>query len=305
MSFVRFLAKESKYLYSSDIREVLLWVHGLFVKMDEERKRPRGPRPLLKVNERMGYNYIVLHMAMLSKNRQILTGPTNCRDYLNEAIRCRVSGTHSYNTDKDWPDKLDKKKLRLVLFLDNELVDGIEPLDGIKNGVRVANMYGRVAGWRPIHTCKAVIPDQTTDEEDAVKECYVLTGDGNWQRTPQYISMLVLLIRICLIHKVPEWITDAYSLTGYWEELINAPTSTHSDITLFLANSYRHMLVMVANDRKIFPHSIKGGFPKKGDGFHASSGINALVHDTSFHHKSAQLLKSYWKMEEPKYGGGN
>jgi hypothetical protein len=141
--------------------------------------------------------------------------------------------------------------------------------------------------------------DVLPNGEEDYRECYVLIGDRNWQRTPQYISMLVLLIRICLMWEVPEWIDDAYALTGYWHEFIynTEDRPDNSDITVFLTNSYHHMLLMVAHDREIFPGNMLSAYSSRHNSFHGSSGINALVCDDSVHPKAAEKLKHYYNTE--------
>lgn len=303
MNFARFLLQESKYLYNTDVKSVLIWVYNIFEKAEEESKRPRDPRPLLKDNDSMGlpYGYTSLHVALLSKDRHVITCPTHCRDYINEAIRWHVCGdskaVFSSHCNEDFEGDIDMRSLRLVLFLDEPryFSSDVPIFDGIKNGIRVANMYGRVAGWKPIRLVRARVPN---GEED-YRECYVLIGDRNWQRTPQYISMLVLLIRICLMWEVPEWIDDAYALTGYWHEFIynTEDRPDNSDITVFLTNSYHHMLLMVAHDREIFPGNMLSAYSSRHNSFHGSSGINALVCDDSVHPKAAEKLKHYYNTE--------
>ena len=308
MSFAKYLLQESKYLYNTDIKSVLMWVYNIFERVDEDRKRPRDPRPLLKINASMSdhrYDFHPLQMAMLSKDRYIITSPTHCRDYVNEAIRwhiCGGSAVHSFHCNDDYEGELDIRTLRMVLLLDYPMHGDIQPFDGIKNGVRLANMYGRVAGWGPLRVIRARIPH--TEEDD--RECYVLIGDRNWQRTPQYISMLLLLIRVCFVSKIPEWISDAYALTGYWHEFLYSKEVRRPDNTdgvTYLAHSYHHMLRMVAHDRDIFPHNMLEGYHSKHDAFHGHSGLNALVTNDSIHPESASKLKRYYNTEVLKDGG--
>lgn len=138
------------------------------------------------------------------------------------------------------------------------------------------------------------------NEEKLERECYVLIGDRNWQRTPQYISMLLLLIRICLVVRVPEWITDAYALSGYWHELLyNTPDRpSNSDISSYLANSYDHMLVMMTHDREIFPFNMLTGYRRNvWITFHGHSGLDSFVRDDSIHQESAKKLQLYYATE--------
>ena len=303
MSFVRFLQRELK-LEVLDIKSALSWFKDQFtvsVKA-EKSKRPRDSRPLLKINASMdgdyAGNYNALHMCMLSEDRHVITSPTHCRDYLNEAIRWHVCGgknVHSHHCSESFEGDLDMRKLRMLLLLDHSIRPGVHPYDGIKNGVRLANMYGRVAGWSPIRLVRANIPHKN----DTEKDCYVLIGDRNWQRTPQYISMLLLLIRLCLVWEVPEWIKDAYALTGYWHEFIydTKDRPDNSDVTVFLTNSYHHMLLMVAHDREIFPHNMLSAYSSSHESFHGSSGINALVRGETIHPESTKRLKHYYNTE--------
>jgi len=305
--FARFFLQESKFLYETDIKSVLRFVHRVFVRKAEDDKRPRDPRPTLipHPGQPVGYVYNPIQFALLSKDRRIINNPTHCRDYMNDAIRYHVSGMHSAHCNHQWPGELDMHKLRMVFFYDVSEWEHINVFDGIKNGVRLANMYGRVAGWSPLRLVRAKIPYEKNDKTYE-KECYVLVGDRNWQRTPQYMSMLILLIRICIVHEVPKWITDAYALTGYWYEfLYNTDTKdrpSNSDINTFLANSYDHMLVMMTHDREIFPGNMLGNFSSKLDNFHNKSGINSLINKSGCHPESAKKLSHYYATEVLKYG---
>jgi len=184
MSFVRFLATESKHLYDTDIKSVLTWIYDLFVKV-EESKRPRDSRPLLKQNEHCehGYEFKSLHMASLGKDRFLLSNPTHCRDYFNEIIRYYATGgrTNSYHikTALANEEEFDRDYLRLALFLDVESFNNISPIDGIRKGLRLANMYGSIAGWRRLRCVQC----RMKNEKD-FRSVYVVLGDKNWQRTP-------------------------------------------------------------------------------------------------------------------------
>jgi hypothetical protein len=159
-------------------------------------------------------------------------------------------------------------------------------------------MYGRVAGWRNFQLVRCLLPpaeDETFvgDVEPLPRECYAIIGDKNWQRTPQFISLLILLIRICLVHKVPDWITDAYSLQGYWHEMettLRGSYSNNADFNTFLYNSYDKLLTLVAHEREIFPHDIDGGYDAQIKNFHLKSGLNSLVGRDSIHPESAHKL---------------
>lgn len=300
--FARFFLEQSKELYETDIASVLRFVHSIFEKKAEDDKRPRDPRPILTGHPgmKLWYSTSQLEFALLSEKHEIISATTHCRDYFNEAIRFHISGTISHHCSEEWPGSIDMKKLRIALFLDEAVHYDISPYEGIKNGVRLANMYGRVAGWSPIRMVRARIPYEYDKHDHREKECYVLVGDRNWQRTPQYISMLILLLRICLVYRVPEWITDAYALTGYWHEFLydTQGRPDNSDITVYLANSYHHMLLMMAHDRDIFPFNMLTGFGKKvAETFHGHSGLNSLVQDNSTHPQSARTLAHYYNTE--------
>lgn len=306
MTFARFLANKNKFPYNTNIKPVLTWVHNklyLFAKEEkeeaEELKRPRGPRLLLKLawaSVLDVYGFPKLHISMVSKEDEIITIPTNCRDYVNEAIRSHVTegDLFSHHVTKDCIGKMDYDNLRMVLLLDVPLNPKIPILDGIKNGLRVADMYGRVAGWKGLYLTQCLVK---RGKEDSLHECYLIAGDKNWQRTPQFISMLLLLIRVCLVHEVPSWIKDAYSLQGYWHEALDIRTlgaGTPVDFTDFLYASYDKLLTLVAHEREIFPHDIHGGYDARLRGFHLRSGLNSLVKNNSTHPKSAKKLKTLY-----------
>jgi len=145
---------------------------------------------------------------------EVTSHPTICRELFIEVIRHYVtrgkasSGYAMINTKSG----MDHNNLRIGLLLDRPMSHRIEVFDGIKNGIRVANMYGRVVGWRPIELTECVI---AASEGMKKVSCYLLVGDAGWQRTPQYVSMLILIIRLCLEHRVPEWIEDAYAIQGF------------------------------------------------------------------------------------------
>jgi hypothetical protein len=309
-NFAKYLARESKYLYNTDLKSVLTWLYDLFDKVDAENKRPRDPRPLINLNGIMGghYHFSRLHFALVSEDCRILNGTLHCRDYLNEVIRWWVTAgqTHSFHCKDDIEGRLDRKYLRLLLLLDtnghvwDRENNDVSPYSGIKNGVRVANMYGRVAGWSPIDLIRC----KFSADPEVEREAYLLVGDRNWQRAPEFISMLTLLIRICLAYEVPKWITDAYALTGYWHELLyhTEHFPRGDDFTSFLAHSYHHMLLLMAHERELFPGSMEENFSPKGTNFHPKSGLDSLVRDDSFHPVAAKKLKSYYDMEVLRYG---
>ncbi len=310
MSFVRFLATESKDLYNTDLKSVLTWVYDLFVKV-EESKRPRDPRPLLRPypGHMSQYDYTGLHMALLSSEGEVITAPTHCRDYFNEVIRYHVTDgkaicSYVYRQNLG---KFDRDNLRFVCLSDTSSVFTQSVYDGIENGLRLADMYGRVAGWKNFQLVRCLLPlgedEAFVDVEPPPRECYAIIGDKNWQRTPQFISLLILLIRICLVHKVPDWITDAYSLQGYWYELLFVESRNrtgNSDFSVFLYNSYDKLLTLVAHEREIFPHDIDGGFNAKIPNFHLKSGLDSLVKMSSIHPESAHKLDMLYR-EVSKY----
>jgi hypothetical protein len=295
MSSVRFSLKENKYL---------LRIRWLLNKVKvEERKRPRDLRPLLKFTPKYHSSYQIspLHMSMVDENRQMVTSPTNCRDYLNEAIRCYVSGEKiaSHHVGYEWNLDMDFNNLRIALLCDVAPSSVITIKDGIRNGVRVANLYGRVAGWGKLRLVTCRVPD--SEKEKTYKECYLLIGDKNWQRTPQYISMLILLIRVCMVHEVPEWIDDAYALEGYWAEMMKYHHHNTSDVTSFLSNSYEYLITIMANDGELFPRSMFEAFEEiKGrpDNFHYGSGLYSLTSGESIHPESAKKLKQLMEAKE-------
>ena len=306
MSFVKFLNRESKYLYNIDFKSVLMWVRDQFTVtvQAEVCKRPRDLRPYLRPygDKISPYKYEGLHISLVSKGKEIIANSTNCRDYFNEVIRWFVTGgrTRALHCNQDYEGMMDRNNLRIVLFID--LPEERSPLDGIKNGLRLANMYGRVAGWRKLRLARCLLP---RGEHHPPLECYVIVGDKNWQRTPQFISMLILLIRVCLYHEVPSWIQDAYSLQGYWHEILGDARirGITNDFFDFLYNSYDKLLTLVANEREIFPHDQDGGYHIRLDNFHLKSGLNSLVKNYSpTHPKSATILRRLY-MEECKNAG--
>jgi len=298
MNFVKYLAKESKDMFDTDIGSVLSWFYDQFtvtVKA-EESKRPRDPRSFLGIFETqyVGYGNIYdgLYMSLLSKDKKIITLPTNCRDYFNETIRWFITGgrTRGLHCSTFCINKMDRDNLRMVLISD--------PINlifvGIKNGLRLANMYGKVAGWKKLRLARCLIP---SEENSPPLECYAVIGDKNWQRTPQFISMLILLIRVCLYHEVPSWIQDAYSLQGYWHEILGDRDIRYknNDFETFLYNSYDILLTLVAHEREIFPHDQDGGYSIELDNFHLKSGLNSLVkYDNPTHPKSATKLSELY-----------
>jgi hypothetical protein len=298
MSFVKYLAKESKNMFNTDIGSVLSWFCNQFtvtVKA-EESKRPRDPRPFLETfgTRYVGYGnaYDGLHMSLLSKDKKIITLSTNCRDYFNEAIRWFITGgrTRGLHCSTFCINKMDRDNLRMVL-----MSDPINPIfAGVKNGLRLANMYGKVAGWKKFRLARCLI---RSEENFPPLECYAVIGDKNWQRTPQFISMLILLIRVCLYHEVPSWIQDAYSLQGYWHEILGDKDIRYknNDFETFLYNSYDILLTLVAHEREIFPHDQDGGYSIELDNFHLKSGLYSLVkYDNPTHPKSAMKLSELY-----------
>jgi len=296
MNFVEFLSQEIKFIPKC--------LRDRFVKKEaEESKRPRDLRPLLTPVPGDSGSYIThpLHMALVNKERQLITSLMSCRDYFNEAIRYYATNgsTVSHHVGTEWNFTMDVDTFRLLLVCECVMNKDIEVIPGIYNGIRVANMYGRVAGWGKLRIVRCRLPKG----EEAEKECYMVVGDKNWQRTPQYISMLILLIRICMIHEVPEWINDTYSLQGYWHELIfqNTNRTTDSDIDSFLKNSYEYLVTIMANDEEIFPHDMAGGYSASLGGFHLGSGLNSLVNNDGTHPESTKKLKQL--MEELNNAG--
>jgi len=237
----------------------------------------------------------------MSKEGQIISSPTHCRDYFNETIRYYATGgkTACGYIFESLIDKFDRDNLRFVCLSDSSLTFTQPVYDGIKNGLRLANMYGRVAGWKDFQLFRCLLPAPVTfiGKEPPPHECYVVIGDKNWQRTPQFISLLILLIRVCLVHKVPDWVTDAYSLQGYWWEMLFTNNYVHSnlpDFYDFLYNSYDKLLTLVAHEREIFPHDIDGGYDAGIDNFHPKSGLNSLIKMNSIHPKSANKLHTLY-----------
>ena len=293
MSFVSYLANEISYLFKTDTGSVIKQP----LEKVEESKCPRDPRPLITIHHCLNRNfnpydtyYSELHMVLVSKNEGVISIPTCCRDFFNQVIRHQlfeeVSGS-SYAV-RAAHGMIDRDSLRVGLLLDQPYNNRIKVLDGLMNGVRVANMYGRVAGWQPLEIEHCRIEQKRREDPT---DFYIMVGDANWQRTPQYISMLILIIRLCLRYQVPLWIKDAYSMQTWWHELIykenRQPTP---DVDTFLNNSYGSLLTLVAHDEEIFPHDMEGGYNPKIESFHGKSGLNSLVTGNSSHPDSTKKL---------------
>jgi len=191
-------------------------IRNIFVKAGES-KRPRDPRPLVTCDKRVTLNFnhyntyfSALSMVLVTKDNKIISIPTGCREFFNEVIRHQVTNINgaSYAVTST-SNMMDRDNLRVGLLLDQPYNNRIKILDGLMNGIRVANMYGRVVGWAPLEIEHCRI-EQVGREEPT--DFYIMTGDANWQRMPQYISMLILILRLCLKYQVPEWVEDAYSM---------------------------------------------------------------------------------------------
>lgn len=290
MNFARFFPKESK-------------VYALLVKA-EQLKRPRDTRSFLKPYSPAEFKYDTdqLQICMVSKDRKIFTRPTNCRDYLIEAIRFHITNGKAmcHHALLRYGGELDRDNLRFLMLLDVPFQDEISQFDGIKNGLRVADMYGRVAGWRKSRLVKCLI-DAPSYDNSGPRKCYLVVADKNWQRMPQFVSMFTLLIRVCLHHQVPDWVQDAYSLQGYWHELFTTDGRPSTrDFYDFLYNSYDRLLTLVAHEREIFPYDIDGGYNTDLRHFHPKSGLASLINDDSTHPKSATMLEKLYTGEVSK-----
>ena len=297
--FARFLAQESRYLYDTDIKSVLSWVHNLYEKKAEDDKRPRDPRPILTdpfdwANSR--YSYSGLHMSLFDKKKRIISTPTNCRDYFNEALRFHVlkgKGVSSHHVSDVAVGHFDYKMLRIAFMLDQPIRSEIPVEQGMLNGVRVANMYGRVAGWGPLRVVKA-----RQVFEDSERTLYLVVGDPSWMRMPQFISILLLFIRISLQVEIPGWVRDAYSMQCWWAENVGS-YGRPDDFSSFMYDVYKPLLTMFAHEAEIFPSDIKAGYDSNiTDNFHYNSGISSFISGGNpTHPVAAKKLKQIYKAE--------
>lgn len=294
MNFVSYLNHKS--------RLALTWVQDL-IREAGAYQRPRRPQ-FLAHNNQVSFNYLYtnLHMAILDPERRAISNPTNCRDYLNEVVRYFVTGGQSRSTHVDNCNlhKFDHDHLRLILFYDAVRGEHIEKIEyGLRNGVRLANMYGRVAGWRKLRLAKAaMLAPYDEDRTKPNKTCFVLVGPTNWFRAPQILSVLILLLRVCLRYRVPKWITDAYALQGYWDELLNSRRCPdNSDFSRYLRNCYDRLLTLVAHEKEIFPDSAEENYSPAIDFFHSQSGINSMVEGHGSHKKAADKLQELYREE--------
>lgn len=293
MNFVSYLNHKSKL--------ALTWVQDL-VKEAGAYQRPRRPQ-FLDHNDQVGFHYRFnnLHMSVIDSQRKAISNPTNCRDYLNDAIKCFVTkgGSSSGHVDGRCLGSFDHEHLRLILFLDTTGADHYKRIAyGLNNGVRLANMYGRVAGWRKLRLAKAVMTAPfDEDGKRSNKNCFVLIGPKNWFRAPQILSVLILLLRVCISYRVPKWITDAYALQGYWDELLRSRRCPDTaDFRKYLYNCYDYLLTLIAHEQEIFPDEVYESY--KGDtGFHAQSGIYSMIKNGGSHRDSADILHKLYKEE--------
>ncbi len=305
-NFAKFLATESKYLYDTDIKSVLTWVHDLWVKA-EKSKRPRDSRPLLndpEVGISWRYRYVSPSFFLLDAGRNIISIPADCRDYFNEAIRYHVVGgklVTSHHVDHRYLGTFDRSTFRMAMFLDSKLHPDTEVDEGIRSGVRIANLYGAVAGWGKLRVSRAKLEREIRDSPGyQIRNAWVVVGDPNWMRYPQFVSLLLLFIRLGLRGFLPEWVRDAYSMQAWWAE--NLDTVNQGDYH-FMNIAYKKLLTLFAHEREIFPGDIDSGYHHSLSSFHSSSGINSLMVDTSTHPKSVDTLNKLYA--EVKRDGGS
>ena len=278
-----------------DLKTLLTCVHDFYtIKYQKE-----DTRRIIDLTESLDYSFSSQMMCWAQPNGGQATHFTKCRDYLNDSY---LGFLHEYSTSYY---KLAEKrvvgfdKLRLLFTGMNK-----ERLEG---AVHAINVYSKLAGWEPAEC----IHGRMQSSHGKWINVYLLEADCGWMRYPQIVSALLLFIRVLQgwahITGLPDYIEDAYSLQGFWDEAIEAVRKSEGrssgDIS-YLESCNPYMITLLNHEKEIFPEELPKAWQRKTK-FHNNSGIYSFINSdcTSTHKKESEKLTEIYQSEVKRYEG--
>ena len=205
-----------------------------------------------------------MYFVFLSTKNEMCHTWIKCRDFLQDAIRNRLTGKDDsiygfcHFSKKD--PKIDLKKTRL-------LVKGVKLDEVIKHSLQLVNHYEKITGLTP--RSKIV----------KVDDMYLFIGPGEWTQSPVLISLYTLLIRLgCqkIKFKNEEELVKAY------ETLINNQKVNNINDVRYLKVVYKYIHTVLENRNLLmFKQEDKILFADATiNNFHPRSGIVSLCNHT-------------------------
>lgn len=240
------------------------------------------------------YNQTAIGLFFVTKDNEQITKMVSCRDYLNESFRIALyEGSGSY-WKRGYP-KPELDELRLVIWsssLNNQKIDA---------GLKVVNMYARLADWPKTKAYSARIEDQGGKWLNA----YLLVGPKEWQKYPQLLSLFILFFRLAKVITIPRSVNDPYALECVWHEAVECERKRYAggyepkvDIHTFLPDCYKKLIVLMKNEKEIFDAGLEEAWPKSCD---YRTGIYSMCRQTSIHPAADAKLQKFYLKEMEKH----
>lgn len=205
-----------------------------------------------------------MYFVFLSTENEMCHTWIKCRDFLQDAVRNRLTGKddsiYSFCHFSKKDPKIDLKNTRL-------LVKGVKLDEVIERSLQLVNHYEKIAGLAP--RSKIV----------KVDDMYLFIGPGEWTQSSVLISLYTLLIRLgCqkIKFKNEEELVKAY------EALINDKEVNNINDIRYLKVVYKHIHTVLENRSLLmFKQKDKILFADATiSNFHPRSGIVSLCSHT-------------------------
>jgi len=165
-----------------------------------------------------------------AEGRQQCTGLHSCRESVNSVLKSHVFGNHG----KDAPADL----TRFRLLIAGPGADAKTRLFGAK---ACLNLCEGIAGWK-----RSTI---STVKHEKYKNAWLITGPGEWMKSPQLVSAATFILRVCCQNSITAKSYDELEVA--WLKLIKRSSS--NDVDSFLSLYWDKMYVLLKEADKIFP----------------------------------------------------
>lgn len=272
-------------------------IHNYFFCREKRRREEEDaedPRVRIDLFSKPRYNPTTIAFFFATKYNKQVNESVQCRDYLNDCFR---QALHDKNGSYWRPGyhKPELDELRLVMW--SSALDDQK----IRTGLRVVNMYAKLAGWSETK----VYPSKMENQVGEWLNAYLLVGPKEWQRYPQLLSLFILFFRLAKIITIPEYIKDPYALECFWQEVVKLErgrigngNSMREDISTFLFTCYEKLIVLMKNEKKIFGGGLEKAWPQSCI---SKTGIHSMCESLSVHPGADAKLQKFYSAEMEKH----
>lgn len=204
--------------------------------MTEKAKKKKLLRVTAYPNTNSGYSSPTMKFAVVAiqggERKQIIPAYT-CREQFCNAIKGKSD--------------VDFERTRLLIVQDPK--DFKTFRDKLFTGKRMINAYEREAKWAPLSKI-------TTVKHSVYENAWLLTGPGEWMKTPQLMSTITFFMRLASVYGPFKADTVAQAEATMKRLLKESKEgkfqATTSDLVSFLPNIWDSLKLVICEHQKIF-----------------------------------------------------